>query len=316
MVLERLGAVDWGDGIAAYDHGNSRALLMREYLRRAAAWARAYGAEDSWPFLDLAELVAPEVTIEPGVAAELEEALKGVAPSSLKRTCRAAVRWAALTSTEMDLPADLPADPYEPLLLLFERGGGYFVEEFVDLNGAMVRLGTVDSNLAAPHFLTLLPSALDALDAEGAWMSLADVEAVARAAHARQTDKAGRPYAEHLSAVAEGVRARGGPEELVAAAWLHDAVEDGVLSEEWLERAPLSRRTKDVVLAVTKRAGEEPEAYARRILATPGALLVKTADLAHNADPGRLAVLDEETARRLTRKYAVMRGLLGLAPGE
>lgn len=147
-------------------------------------------------------------------------------------------------------------------------------------------------------------------------MSLAEVEAVARAAHAGQTDKAGRPYAEHLSAVAEGVRARGGEEDLIAAAWLHDAVEDGALSEEWLAGAALSQRTKDVVRAVTKGAGEEPEAYARRILATPGARLVKAADLAHNADPDRLAVLDEPTVRRLTQKYATMRGLLGLTPDD
>ncbi|MFJ8631423.1 HD domain-containing protein [Streptomyces sp. NPDC093568] len=144
-------------------------------------------------------------------------------------------------------------------------------------------------------------------------LSLAEVEAVARAAHARQTDKAGRPYTEHLSAVAEGVRARGGDEEQIAAAWLHDAVEDDALSERWLEEAALSCRTKDIVRAVTKRAGEPPEAYAARIRATDGALLVKEADLAHNADPGRLAVLDEATRKRLTEKYARMRALLGLS---
>lgn len=143
-------------------------------------------------------------------------------------------------------------------------------------------------------------------------MTLAEVEAVARAAHAAQRDKAGRPYAEHLQAVAEGVRARGGGDELVAAAWLHDAVEDGVLSEEWLAAAALTPRTKDVVRAMTKRPDEEPRAYAERILATPGARLVKAADLAHNADPHRLAVLDELTARRLTQKYATMRQYLGL----
>ncbi|GHD98927.1 HD domain-containing protein [Streptomyces alanosinicus] len=147
-------------------------------------------------------------------------------------------------------------------------------------------------------------------------MTLAEVEAVARAAHAAQRDKAGRPYAEHLQAVADGVRARGGGDELVAAAWLHDAVEDGVLSAEWLARAALAQRTKDVVRAVTKRPGEEPRAYAQRILATEGARLVKTADLAHNADPRRLAVLDELTARRLTQKYAAMRQYLGLAPED
>lgn len=143
-------------------------------------------------------------------------------------------------------------------------------------------------------------------------LTLPEVESLARAAHQGQTDKAGRPYAEHLQAVAEGVRARGGDADQIAAAWLHDAVEDDALSETWLAEAALSDRTKAVVLAVTKRAGETPEVYAGRILATPGALLVKEADLAHNADPARLAVLDEPTRARLTEKYARMRALLGL----
>ncbi|MFJ9863498.1 HD domain-containing protein [Streptomyces sp. NPDC101165] len=142
-------------------------------------------------------------------------------------------------------------------------------------------------------------------------LTLAEVESLARTAHAGQTDKAGRPYAEHLAAVADGVRARGGDAEQIAAAWLHDSVEDDALSEEWLTAAALTPRTKAIVRAVTKRTGEEPEAYARRILATPGALLVKQADLAHNADPERLAVLDEPTRKRLTEKYARMRALLG-----
>ncbi|MFJ7073304.1 HD domain-containing protein [Streptomyces sp. NPDC098781] len=147
-------------------------------------------------------------------------------------------------------------------------------------------------------------------------LSLPEVEAVARAAHAHQTDKAGRPYTEHLLAVAEGVRTRGGTPDQIAAAWLHDAVEDDALSEQWLADAALSRRTKDIVRALTKRPGEPPEAYAARILATDGALLVKQSDLAHNSDPERLAVLDEPTRKRLTEKYARMRALLGLEPSR
>lgn len=147
-------------------------------------------------------------------------------------------------------------------------------------------------------------------------LTLTEVESLAREAHAAQTDKAGRPYVEHLRAVAEGVRARGGDEEQIAAAWLHDAVEDDALSEEWLRGAALTDRTKDVVRALTKRPGEDPRAYAARILATPGALMVKESDLAHNADPARLAVLDEETRARLEKKYAHMRSLLGLTTEE
>ncbi|MGW7095154.1 HD domain-containing protein [Streptomyces sp. NPDC054874] len=147
-------------------------------------------------------------------------------------------------------------------------------------------------------------------------LSVAEVEAIAREAHARQTDKAGRPYAEHLAAVAEGVRLRGGDDGQIAAAWLHDAIEDAALSARWLAAAALPREVKDMVLAVTKRPGEELSSYAVRILATPGALLIKEADLAHNADPERLAVLDAATRTRLTAKYAQVRELLGLADDE
>ncbi|WP_327356023.1 HD domain-containing protein [Streptomyces sp. NBC_01304] len=148
------------------------------------------------------------------------------------------------------------------------------------------------------------------------WLSLAEVEAVAREAHATQTDKAGEPYVLHLQAVAEGTRARGGDDEQIAAAWLHDSVEDEQLSEQWLADAALSQRTKDIVLALTKRQGEELPEYTQRILDTDGARLVKAADIAHNCDPARRARLDEETRRRLTHKYARTRQLLGLVEGD
>lgn len=148
------------------------------------------------------------------------------------------------------------------------------------------------------------------------YLTLTEVEAIAREAHAAQTDKSGRPYTEHLAAVAEGVRTRGGSEEQIAAGWLHDSVEDDALSREWLDAAALPQSVKDMVLALTKGKGEDLESYTRRILATPGARLVKEADLAHNADPARLAALDEATRTRLTAKYVKVRGLLGLAGGR
>ena len=147
------------------------------------------------------------------------------------------------------------------------------------------------------------------------YLTLAEIEGLARDAHQGQTDKAGRPYAEHLQAVAEGVRVRGGSDEQIAAAWLHDSVEDDALSAGRLAALALPRTVKDMVLALSKRPGEETEDYTRRILDTPGALLVKEADLAHNADPARLAVLDEPTRLRLTAKYARVRALLGLTAG-
>ncbi|MBZ4014349.1 hypothetical protein CCS38_00935 [Streptomyces purpurogeneiscleroticus] len=167
-VLEQLRAVDWyGDWEKANNHRRSRALLMREYLRRAALWAREYGAEDEWPFFDASEYAAPGFEPAPELAAELEEYVSHLGTPSTQRVCRGAVRWAALREAGVGLP-ELP-DPYEPLLLMFGRGGGYSIEEFIDLYGVMIPHGNLESNLNAEPFLSLAPSTLDVLDsgAEG-----------------------------------------------------------------------------------------------------------------------------------------------------
>ncbi|MGW1174094.1 HD domain-containing protein [Kitasatospora sp. NPDC002543] len=147
---------------------------------------------------------------------------------------------------------------------------------------------------------------------EDQYLSLSEVEAIARRAHRGQVDKNGHPYAEHIAAVARGTAARGGSSAQIAAGWLHDTVEDDRLSREWLAGAALPAETKAIVDALTRRPDEPVEEYTARILATPGALLVKRADLAHNSDPARLAALDRPTAERLAAKYARMRELLGL----
>jgi len=165
-VSDRLRAIDWGDDGAAFRHAHSRALLMREYLRRAALWAQEYGAEQPWPFFDIAERLDATITTPPDVAAELEQLLQSLAPASLRTTCRGAVRWPALLAAHRGLPAELP-DPYEPLLLMYERGGGYHLGEYLDLNGVMIPLGDMESNASAAPFVTLAPTILDALDAEG-----------------------------------------------------------------------------------------------------------------------------------------------------
>ncbi|MEU0188086.1 HD domain-containing protein [Streptomyces sp. NPDC006207] len=147
-------------------------------------------------------------------------------------------------------------------------------------------------------------------------LTLVQIEGIVREAHAHQMDKSGRPYAEHVEAVVDGVRERGGSDEQIAAAWLHDTIEDEKLSREWLVLAELPQHVKDLVDAMTKRPGESDESYACRILAVPGARLIKEADLAHNADPARLALIDEPTRRQLNEKYARLRRLLGLTAGD
>ncbi|MEV4440466.1 hypothetical protein AB0K09_15865 [Streptomyces sp. NPDC049577] len=164
--MERLRSIDWEDDDEVFDHAMSRAALLREYLRRMAHWARAFNAEAYWPFFDLAPLVDPTVRPSDGVIAELDEYLsEHVGWPSIARTCRGAVNWAALRAqTTVGLP-DLE-DPYEPLLLLYQRGGGFTVEShFIDLTGVAVPIKPLEEHLMPDPIVELDPKVLDELDA-------------------------------------------------------------------------------------------------------------------------------------------------------
>ena len=137
----------------------------------------------------------------------------------------------------------------------------------------------------------------------------ATAELVARMAHAGQVDKAGEPYITHPTRVVARIRA--GEHLDRAAAWLHDVVEDTDVTLDDL-RAVVSPTVVSAVDALTHREGETRTDYYARILQSPTALRVKTADIDDNADPERLARLDPATREWLTAKYENARKLLGL----
>ena len=130
--------------------------------------------------------------------------------------------------------------------------------------------------------------------------------------HAAVTDKVGRPYIEHPARVAAYARelAPGRP-DVEAVAWLHDVVEDTEVTGRELEKQ-FDAGVVAAVLALTRRADEDPDAYYRRVAADPIALLVKEADLADNTDPSRSEQLPPEVRDRLAAKYAHARERLSL----
>ena len=141
--------------------------------------------------------------------------------------------------------------------------------------------------------------------------------AFALAAHAGQVDKAGNAYAGHVARVATRVELAGYSPEHVAAAWLHDTIEDCEgIDEDLLADTGFVPEVVDAVEALTKRpatADRPKEDYldaVRRACVDPIARVVKAADNADNGDPARLAVLPEELRDRLTQKYAEARALL------
>jgi hypothetical protein len=164
--LSRLLTVDWdGDFDVSYRHAVSRAKLMREYLRRSAQWANHLNATNEWPFFDIAGRLAPEVEPPTELAKQLEESIaERTGWPSHRTVARATLRWAALLDAGTPLPPDLQ-DPFEPLLLMFDRGGAYTTEAgFIDLGASSVPSKTWRDNLSTEPVTALDRATLDALD--------------------------------------------------------------------------------------------------------------------------------------------------------
>ncbi len=136
---------------------------------------------------------------------------------------------------------------------------------------------------------------------------------IAHQAHQGQLDKVGAPYIEHPARVAGRLAARGYADEVVAAGWLHDILEDTDWSESCLGAAGIPGTTVRIVVAMTRLPDQHDHRYyAGLVAAGPDAVAVKTADIDDNTDPRRTALLEPAVRERLAAKYAKGRRLLGL----
>lgn len=136
---------------------------------------------------------------------------------------------------------------------------------------------------------------------------------MARVAHGLQKDKAGEPYYGHVARVALAVTGLTTNPDVIAAAYLHDIVEDTDTTLEDLRYVGFSELTITIVDALTRREGETHEEAVRRAAAHPDARLVKLCDVRDNANPERLNRLPDPPRERLTAKY---RRALEILEGE
>jgi hypothetical protein len=134
---------------------------------------------------------------------------------------------------------------------------------------------------------------------------------VATVAHKGQVDKAGRPYILHPERVARAVKQAGGSDEAQAVAWLHDVLEDTDVTLDDLMTCAFSTEVCAAVAVLTRRKGEPAENYYAHINSNALAHYVKAFDIADNANPARLALIDDDETRvRLAAKYAKARKAL------
>jgi hypothetical protein len=164
-MAERLLAIDYRR------HGDkswSKAALLREYFRRAARWADAYGCDTRVPFFDIALCVDPQVRAAPEVVDGVVNGVRPDARNAITKVAPFILQWAALRAApDFALPSGLE-DPFEPLILVFERDGGFHTENGeANLEYRAVPLRTWRERAADPPMPSFAPGVLDEIDRTG-----------------------------------------------------------------------------------------------------------------------------------------------------
>lgn len=98
----------------------SHVALFKEYARRMALWAVRLKRASDWLFFDVAGALDPQWRADESLVSALHDFLDDKAYLGLMcDVYEWALHWAALRESQsFDLP-----DPYEPIILLYERGG-------------------------------------------------------------------------------------------------------------------------------------------------------------------------------------------------
>lgn len=118
--------------------------------------------------------------------------------------------------------------------------------------------------------------------------------------HAGQFDKGGYPYILHCLAVMMMIADRD-DEELLAAAVLHDVIEDTDATYADLRTIGMTERVIVAVQAVTKVPGETYEEYQAKVKSNADAVVIKMCDLRHNTDVTRLKGITQRDIDRNVR---------------
>lgn len=118
--------------------------------------------------------------------------------------------------------------------------------------------------------------------------------------HYGQVDKGGAPYFLHPLRVM--MKMKDYPR--MAAAVLHDLVEDTFTTLDDLRRLGMPEEVVEAVDALTKRKGEDYEDYLKRVEANEIARDVKLADLQDNMRLDRLLAVTEKDLKRVA-KYKI-----------
>lgn len=123
--------------------------------------------------------------------------------------------------------------------------------------------------------------------------------------HLGQKDKAGAPYIAHVCRVAERMTT----DDERAVAYLHDVLEDTILTEDDL-RAEFPPHIVDAVVALTHQGFESYNGYIARVKLNSLARAVKISDLIDNSNLSRLPVVTMKDINRQEKYNRALKFLM------
>ena len=117
--------------------------------------------------------------------------------------------------------------------------------------------------------------------------------------HRRQKDKSGEPYILHPIYLASHFE----DEETRCAAILHDVIEDGKVTVDYLKLYNFNQKVIDMVVALTRKEGQTYMDYIKNIKhhAYKEVREIKMKDLEHNMNILRIAKVRDVTKEDLSR---------------
>ncbi len=124
-------------------------------------------------------------------------------------------------------------------------------------------------------------------------------------AHTGQVDKGGQPYILHPLRLMVQIDDQA---EAIAAV-LHDVAEDADISLDDLRASGLPEEAIQAIDCLTKRKGEDYEAFVRRVDANEIARKVKIADLEDNLNIARIPDLTPPDLERVAKYHRALRWL-------
>lgn len=130
---------------------------------------------------------------------------------------------------------------------------------------------------------------------------------IAVKAHKQQTDRNGAAYILHPLRV----MAMGRTDEERITGILHDVVEDTAWTFDDLRKEGFSEAIVAALDCVTKRDGEDYDAFVGRTRTNPLAIRVKLNDLTDNMDIRRMEIVQEKDVKRLNKYLKAYKLLTG-----